>query len=101
MKFSPYVQECLRDLEASMEYESDSFLIYTLRLQNLTQQVRDMNLRCGEPEDIPGIPRAPNSAYQLAFQTELDRIRASLPQELKENRMLLLAPLWVENLFLF
>ncbi|KAJ9150447.1 Transcriptional regulator WAR1 [Pleurostoma richardsiae] len=88
MKFSPYVQECLRDLEASMEYESDSFLIYTLRLQNLTQQVRDMNLRCGEPEDIPGIPRAPNSAYQLAFQTELDRIRASLPQELKENRIL-------------
>lgn len=85
LRFSNYVQQCLRELESAQEFETDAFLVKHLQLQHLTERIHNFN--CKELEAVADngatIPRAPDSAYQAAFQGELDRFEASLDKNLK------------------
>ncbi|UNI23349.1 hypothetical protein JDV02_009175 [Purpureocillium takamizusanense] len=88
MRYSSYLQKCVRELEASGEYDTDAALVFLVRVQHLTERIWDVNSGEREHEVNPGIPTAPSSAYILAFQNELDRLRNSLPDHLKmDNAM--------------
>lgn len=89
MRYSSYLQECVNDLEASREFETDTTLVFLVRIQHLTERIFELNARDKAAEEIPGIPTAPTSAYIYAFQNELDRIRNNLPQSLKMDSELL------------
>ncbi|PNY28275.1 Transcriptional regulator WAR1 [Tolypocladium capitatum] len=83
MRYSPYLQECVNDLEASREYKTDTTLSFLVKIQHLTERISELNAGDKAADEIPGIPTAPKSAYIYAFQNELDRIRNSLPPSLK------------------
>lgn len=84
MRYSPYLDECLRDLEASNEYESDATLVFLVKVQHLTERIHEKNQRSVTSEDR-GIPTAPKSAYISALQHELDGIREQLPPALNAD----------------
>ncbi|ODA79378.1 hypothetical protein RJ55_04971 [Drechmeria coniospora] len=83
MRYSPYLHQCVAELEASNEYATDATLVFLVRIQHLTERIFDLNAKDKTPETMPGIPTAPESAYIYAFQNELERIRNSLPQNLQ------------------
>lgn len=85
MKFSGHIKQCLDEVEAKPEYESDLQLVHLVKIQRLTEQIHDLNTRDDDVDDVPGIPRAPVPAYQFAFHTELDRLERSLPPSLKDD----------------
>lgn len=87
MKYTPYVQECLKALENGREYESDITLMYLIRIQRLTERIFEFTSKDRAEEDIPGIPPAPTSAYIAAFQKEIDTMRDSLPARLQNDSM--------------
>lgn len=84
MKFSRYVKKCLDELEASPEAESDMVLVHLVKLQRLTEQIQNL-ISQDEDDDIPGMPRAPMSVYQGAFEVEIQRLWQSMPPGLKDN----------------
>jgi len=75
---------CLEELESAKEYETDILLVNQIRLQHLIERIHNFNTQELEEaaDDVPGIPRAPASAYQAAFQGELDRFQASLDKNM-------------------
>ena len=87
MRFSTYIQQCLRELESANECDSDRLLVQLVRIQHLTQKIHEMTIRADSPDEVPGIPKALVSAYQRAFQGELDRVHSFLSDDLKENGM--------------
>lgn len=84
MKFSKYLRRCLDDLEASPESESDVVLVHLVKLQRLTEEIHNCTSK-DEEDDIPGMPRAPMSAYQGAFEVEIQRLWHSMSPGLKDN----------------
>lgn len=87
LKYTAYIQDCMRVLEESGEYESDITLLYLVRVQRLTERIFELNSKDKAVEDIPGLPSAPMSAYVAAFQNEIDRMRNSLPPKLQNDSM--------------
>jgi len=84
MKFSTYIQHCLKELEEDGEYETDIYLVNLVRIQHLTERIYQLNAG-PDTLDTPGLPRAPTSAYQSVFQGELDKIVNSLSPSMKTN----------------
>ncbi|KAF4505480.1 hypothetical protein G6O67_007425 [Ophiocordyceps sinensis] len=85
MRYSPYLRECVKDLEASGECETDTTLVFLVKVQHLTERIHEENLRSETSEHLHGIPTAPKSAYIFALRNELDRICDNLPQELRTD----------------
>lgn len=85
MRYSSYIQECVKDLETSREYETDMTLVFLVRTQHLTERISEQVSRDKAPEDMHGIPTAPTSAYIHAFQNELDHIRKNLSPNLRTD----------------
>lgn len=104
LRFSPYLQDCIRHLEASEEYETDAILAFIVRMQHLTERIFDLNARDKTAEEAHLVPPAPTLAYVHAFQHELDRMRNSLPPSLrtdgKNNFILQYSTLWQKCLVL-
>jgi hypothetical protein len=86
MRYTKYMQECLKTLEDEEGYETDVNLILLVRIQHLTERISQLNSPDGPAEDVFGVPTAPLSAYVSAFQAELDRIRNGLPPNLRNDR---------------
>lgn len=84
MKFSSYVQACLKELQENKEYETDVILSHMVRLQNLTEKIADLKDRENSLEET-SVPRAPVSAYISTFQSELDKIQSSISKTMKNN----------------
>ncbi len=85
MKFSAYTEESLKELEAARETETDIYLVHLVRIQHLTEKIYSINSGNATADSVSGIPRAPMSAYQSAFQAELDRIQNSLSKSLQND----------------
>lgn len=85
MRYNGYLQECIRHLEERPEYDTDISLVYLIRIQRLTERIAELNSREGASEELSSVPSAPVSAYILAFQNELNQIRASMPKHLQED----------------
>lgn len=84
-RFTPYMEQCLRDLEKEKEYETDSLLAQLIRIQHLSDRIGQLHSKDQLDDNLPGIPRAPVSAYLNAFQTELDKFDAQIPRYLRSN----------------
>lgn len=100
LKYTPYIQNCIRVLENEREYESDMALVYMVRIQRLTERIVEITAKDRGEEEIPGIPSAPMSAYIPALQSEIDRLRSRLPPKLR-NDSLYLNYLHTASLFLY
>ncbi|KAG5927639.1 hypothetical protein E4U42_002006 [Claviceps africana] len=85
LKFTPYIQECLRVLENEREYETDITLVFLVQIQRLTERIFELTSKDRGEEDAFGIPSAPMTAYVAAFQNEIDKIRDSLPTSLRDD----------------
>ncbi|KAH0495045.1 hypothetical protein TgHK011_008618 [Trichoderma gracile] len=86
MRYNGYLQECIRYLEEHPDYDTDISLVYLIRIQRLTERIAELNSREGASEELSSVPSAPVSAYILAFQNELNQIRASMPKHLQEDK---------------
>ncbi|TFB02286.1 hypothetical protein CCMA1212_005663, partial [Trichoderma ghanense] len=86
MRYNGYLQECIRHLEKHPDYDTDIALVYLVRIQRLTERIAELNSRDGASEEVSPVPSAPVSAYILAFQNELNQIRASMPKHLQEDK---------------
>ncbi|KAK9418842.1 hypothetical protein SUNI508_07614 [Seiridium unicorne] len=89
LRYTPYIDQCLRDLETAKEYETDALLGQLLRIQHLSDRIGLLQSKDRMDESLPGIPRAPASAYMNAFQTELDKFKAQIPRHLRSNKLLM------------
>lgn len=85
MRYTKYIQACLAALEQEQEYETDLRLVTLVRIQHLTERIAQLNSPDDPAEEVAGLPTAPISAYVSAFQSELDRIRNGLPQDLRND----------------
>ncbi|OAA62850.1 hypothetical protein SPI_04390 [Niveomyces insectorum RCEF 264] len=88
-RFSPYIRQCLQELDDAREFESDTVVCALVRLQHLAENVAAINNRDETATDeVFGFPRAPKSAYQLVFQDELDRLCAGVPAHIQESHLI-------------
>ncbi|OAA62122.1 hypothetical protein ISF_05131 [Cordyceps fumosorosea ARSEF 2679] len=88
MRYTSYVRECVTILEKNMEYQTDVNLVFLLRIQHLTQRISELNPRDNTIEEFTSIPKAPTAVYISAFQSELDELRASLPEHLRNDNII-------------
>ena len=86
MKYTHYLQECIKELENKMEYETDLNLIYLVRIQHLNDRIFQLNTRNNPMGEVTTINAAPRSAYVPVFQAELDSMRDDMPDRLKYDR---------------
>ncbi|KAF9870227.1 C6 transcription factor [Colletotrichum karsti] len=85
MRYSAYMEQCVRELEDAKELESDMHVIYMVRIQRLAERISQ--IRGNEDwDDGVGVPKAPISAYASSFQAELDKLEAQMPRSLQKNR---------------
>lgn len=87
MRFTRYLDQCLRDLEVATEYESDEQLVSMVRIQHLMERLAELGEE-GEPtEEVSAIPTmpTPREAIISACQMELDRIQEGLSPRLKSD----------------
>ncbi|ORY55884.1 uncharacterized protein BCR38DRAFT_402951 [Pseudomassariella vexata] len=89
LTFTPYMKQCVQDLETDREYETDVLLVQLVRIQHLSDRIAQVHAKDQHHDDLPGIPRAPLTAYLNAFQTELDKYKAQIPRHLRSQKILL------------
>lgn len=90
MRYTRYLDQCVRELEASMEYETDATLVNLVRIQNISERIANATGAEFGSEELPLFPAsAPVSreACVAGFQNELDTLRANLPPSLKVDKI--------------
>lgn len=60
-------------------------LAQLIRIQHLSDRIAQLQSKDRIDENLPGIPRAPFSAYINAFQAELDKFKEQIPRHLRSN----------------
>ncbi|CAK7262746.1 hypothetical protein SEPCBS119000_000140 [Sporothrix epigloea] len=85
MRFTPYMRQCLQELEDAGDAETNATLVALVRMQMLAEKIGNFNCREECAEEVPYFPRAPRAAYKIAFQSELDQLVASLSTPLKKH----------------
>lgn len=86
MRFTPYIRQCLLELEEAKEVPSDATLVALVRMQQLTEKMSAFNSREESfDDDMPCYPRAPKAAYKIAFKIELDQLVATLSPEVRKH----------------
>ncbi|KAJ0303843.1 hypothetical protein COL516b_006283 [Colletotrichum fioriniae] len=88
MRYSGYMQQCLRELEDDVEYESDIHLGYIVRIQRLCERISDLRSKDYLDEEGDESTRAPLSAYVSGFRAEWNKLQTSMPPTLKNNAYL-------------
>ncbi|KAK7460282.1 hypothetical protein Landi51_00530 [Colletotrichum acutatum] len=88
MRYSGYMQQCLRELEDDVEYESDIHLGYIVRIQRLCERISDLRSKDYLDEEGDASTRAPLSAYVSGFRAEWNKLQTSMPPTLKNNAYL-------------
>ncbi|TDZ53645.1 putative membrane protein [Colletotrichum trifolii] len=87
MRFSAYIQQCLRELEQNRELESDMHVVHIVKIQRLAERISQIRGNEDGEEEI-GLPKAPLSAYASSFQAELDKLQSNMPPSLADNHFL-------------
>ncbi|KAK4034173.1 hypothetical protein C8A01DRAFT_18978 [Parachaetomium inaequale] len=90
MIFSPYVQQCLRELEQAGELDSDAYLVQLVKMQHLSQRIAYLN-GCYEVDmGSENIAKAPTSGYIFALQAELDELQRNMPRSLRDHKLIIM-----------
>ncbi|KAI1205588.1 uncharacterized protein F4807DRAFT_442303 [Annulohypoxylon truncatum] len=87
-RYTPYIDQCLRELEADGEYKSDLLLVQLVRIQNLSERIAQLHVKDHVANEINTITRAPASAYSNMFHAELEKFTESLPANLVTNQLI-------------
>ncbi|KZL88336.1 c6 transcription factor [Colletotrichum incanum] len=87
LRYSVYMQQCLRELEENREYESDMHLIYIVKIQRLCERVADLRSNYYGDEEVDCVTRAPVSAYMFGFSSELNKLQIEMPPTYLKLRM--------------
>ncbi|CAK7566229.1 MAG: hypothetical protein SEPTF4163_004167 [Sporothrix epigloea] len=85
MRFTPYMRQCLQELDDADDAETNATLVTLVRMQILAEKIGNFNCRDECADEVPYFPRAPKAAYKIAFQSELDQLVASLSASLKKH----------------
>ncbi|GKT42970.1 uncharacterized protein ColSpa_03151 [Colletotrichum spaethianum] len=85
LRYSGYMQQCLRELQENREYESDMYLIYIVKIQRLCERVADLRSKDYCDEEFGSVGRAPASAYMFGFTAEFSKLQAGMPPSLRHN----------------
>ncbi len=82
MRWTPYLDECLRLLEEKREYPTDLLLVYLVRVQLISNK-----LACAPWNDTFGdaMTKFPPEFYLKALQSQLDDLKRNIPPELQTN----------------
>nr|XP_036578034.1 arsenate reductase [Colletotrichum truncatum]KAF6785164.1 arsenate reductase [Colletotrichum truncatum] len=90
MSFSPYMQRCLRELETAREYESDTYLVYLIKLQNLSDKIVQQSRRSDDEDEDESErkQRAPFAAYIPAFEAGLNNLIRDIPATFQTNKLI-------------
>ncbi|KAI2604640.1 hypothetical protein GGR54DRAFT_454610 [Hypoxylon sp. NC1633] len=88
-KYTPYIDQCLRELDVAKEYETDSLLVHLVRIQHLSERISQLHSKDQIQNELVGITRAPLSAYEGMFHTELENFKASLPLNIASNKLIM------------
>jgi hypothetical protein len=82
MRWTRYLDECLRHLEEKQEYPTDDLLVCLVRVQLICNKGSALtwndvlgNTEMGVPTDL----------YVKTLKTQLDNLERSIPGELKSN----------------
>lgn len=89
MRYTYYLQECVKHLQECEEYPTDERLVYMVRIQHLTERIARLSAKDKTLEEVTNVPAAPMSAYIAAFQLELENIDKSIPLHLKDDYIIL------------
>lgn len=84
-KHTPYIDQCLRELETEQEYGTDSLLVHLVRIQHMSERISQLHAKDHDESELAGITRAPMSAYSSVFHSEIENFKASLPRHLLSN----------------
>ncbi|KAI1454870.1 hypothetical protein F4805DRAFT_438223 [Annulohypoxylon moriforme] len=88
-RYTPYIDQCLKDLEADQEHESDALLVQLVRIQNLSERIAQLHAKDHTSNELNTITRAPASAYSNMFHVELEKFTASLPPNIASNQLII------------
>ncbi|KAF2188861.1 hypothetical protein K469DRAFT_564540 [Zopfia rhizophila CBS 207.26] len=87
MRWTSYLEECLRLLEEKKDYSTDQFLVYLTRVQLIRNQAATVvwtdTLPTGNASD--GLPK---DFYVHTFKSQIEELKRSVPSELKSNATL-------------
>ncbi|TVY38952.1 Transcriptional regulator [Lachnellula occidentalis] len=88
LQWTSYIQDCHDDISNAPENENDIYLGHLSKLQRISEGVRQSGLR-----SFPSQPRVWNSATGVHFKlllSELQRFKASLPENLQQDALILM-----------
>jgi hypothetical protein len=87
LRFSKYLQQCLRDLEDANEEETDIDLVHLVRIQYLTDRINSLKEmdRADSILDNTPLHLMSKTTYINSYQTEINQIQERLPLRLKMN----------------
>jgi hypothetical protein len=76
MRWTPYLDRCLRSLEESKDCATDELLVYHVRLRLICDRALAVNI---PPAAIP------QDIYAQMFQSQVDELQKSMPTNLQSN----------------
>ncbi|KDN68458.1 hypothetical protein CSUB01_11855 [Colletotrichum sublineola] len=85
LRYSRYMQQCMRELQENQEYESDMHLAYIVKIQRLCERVADLRSGDYDDEEVDNVARAPVSAYTVGLNAEFNKLQAEMPPSLRNN----------------
>ena len=80
MKYTKYLDQCLKDLEDAREYKTDELAVELVRIQRLTEKIFHFHSIDSQVDEQP---ETPTMARLETFRIELDSLRDALPMSLK------------------
>ncbi|CAH0056510.1 unnamed protein product [Clonostachys solani] len=92
LRFTKYLQQCLRDLEDANEEETDIDLVHLVRIQYLTDRINSLKEmdRADSILDNTPLHLMSKATYINSYQTEINHIQERLPLRLKMNKIFML-----------
>ncbi|CAG9989781.1 unnamed protein product [Clonostachys byssicola] len=89
LRFSKYLQQCLRDLEDANEEETDIDLVHLVRIQYLTDRINSLKEmdRADSILDNTPLHLMSKTTYINSYQTEINQMLERLPLRLKMNKI--------------
>jgi hypothetical protein len=84
MRWSPYLEECLGELQKFNEYNTDASLIKYMRMQHMVERINSSPWFDGT-DQCSGWKLYPPSLYIRAIQGELQALKNDLQTEFPQN----------------
>jgi hypothetical protein len=81
LRWTPYIDECLRSLAEAREYETDVQLVYFVRLQYVVERIYQSPWHDGSCFH-GGLPPV---MYLRSLQAQLQEFKKGLPEYLEQN----------------